>query len=176
MWFQAAECNAVNASLLLNLIKNNFPIFYLRIFPFWIPLYLLQKSEMCHPILVNLLKMRPHYSQSSRENATPSSETSLLASCRGVPLPPGVWFNMLIWWIMMNQFGDWLIDWLIDWLSCPYDVWLYSIQSVVLLIDLSVIDCLFHTYFKLSIICLFLSVLRFDWAGHFIKAKLKQSY
>ena len=27
MWFQAAECNAVNASLLLSLINNNFLIF-----------------------------------------------------------------------------------------------------------------------------------------------------
>ena len=33
--------------------------------------------------------MRPHYSHSSRENATPSSGTSPLASCKGVP-PPGV--------------------------------------------------------------------------------------
>ena len=32
--------------------------------------------------------MRPHYSHSSRENATPSSGTSLLASCKGVP--PGL--------------------------------------------------------------------------------------
>ena len=44
---------------------------------------------MCDPILVNLLKMQRHYSQSSRENATPSSGTSLLASCKGVPPPPG---------------------------------------------------------------------------------------
>ena len=29
--------------------------------------------------------MRPHYSHSSRENATPSSGTSPLASCKGVP-------------------------------------------------------------------------------------------
>ena len=29
--------------------------------------------------------MRPHYSHSSRENATPSSGTSLLGSCKGVP-------------------------------------------------------------------------------------------
>ena len=29
--------------------------------------------KMCDPILVTLLKMQPHYSQSSRENATPSS-------------------------------------------------------------------------------------------------------
>ena len=32
--------------------------------------------------------MRPHYSHSRRENATPSSDTSPLASCKGVP-PPG---------------------------------------------------------------------------------------
>ena len=43
---------------------------------------------MCDPILVTLLKMRPHYSQSSRENATPSSCTSPLASYKEVPLPP----------------------------------------------------------------------------------------
>ena len=28
--------------------------------------------KMCDPIVVTLLKMRPHYSQSSRENVTPS--------------------------------------------------------------------------------------------------------
>ena len=33
--------------------------------------------------------MRPHYTHSSRENATLSSGTSLLASCKGVP-PPGI--------------------------------------------------------------------------------------
>ena len=40
---------------------------------------------MCDPILVTLLKIRPHYSQSSRENATPSSGTSPLASYKEVP-------------------------------------------------------------------------------------------
>ena len=45
---------------------------------------------MCDPILVNLLKIWPHYSQSSRENATPSSGTSSLASYREVPLTVGV--------------------------------------------------------------------------------------
>ena len=34
MWLQAAECNAINVSLLLNLINNNFLIFQPRIFPF----------------------------------------------------------------------------------------------------------------------------------------------
>ena len=44
---------------------------------------------MCDPILVTLLKMRPHYSQSSHEHATPSSGTSRLASYKEVPrLPP----------------------------------------------------------------------------------------
>ena len=37
------------------------------------------------PILVTLLKMRPHYSQSSRENATPSSGTFPI---KEVPPPP----------------------------------------------------------------------------------------
>ena len=87
MWLQAAECNAINVSLLLNLINNNFLIFQRRIFPFWIPTYP-KSPKMCDPILVNLLKMQRHYSQSSRKNATPSSGTSLLASCKGVPPPP----------------------------------------------------------------------------------------
>ena len=34
---------------------------------------------MCDPILVTLMKKQPHYSQFSRENATPSSGTSPLA-------------------------------------------------------------------------------------------------
>ena len=44
--------------------------------------------KICDPILVTLLKMQPHYSHSSRETATPSSGTSLLAPCKGVPPPP----------------------------------------------------------------------------------------
>ena len=39
-----------------------------------------KNPKMCDPIVVPLLKMRPHYSQSSSENATPSSGTSPLAS------------------------------------------------------------------------------------------------
>ena len=39
--------------------------------------------------------MRPHYSHSSRENATPSSGTSPLASCKGVP-PPGTKLTKVI--------------------------------------------------------------------------------
>ena len=84
MWFQVAECNAVNASLLLNLINNISDFFFLtENLPILNP-YLPQNLKICDPILVTLLKMRPHYSQSSRENATPSSGTSPLASCKGV--------------------------------------------------------------------------------------------
>ena len=47
-----------------------------------------KNPKMWDPILVTLLKMRPHYSQSSRENATPFSGTSPLASYKEVPPPP----------------------------------------------------------------------------------------
>ena len=43
---------------------------------------------MCDFIRVTLLKMRPHYSQSNRKNANPSSGTSPLASYKEVPSPP----------------------------------------------------------------------------------------
>ena len=43
---------------------------------------------MCDPILATPLKMQPHYSQSSRENATPSSGTSPSVFYKEVP-PPG---------------------------------------------------------------------------------------
>ena len=43
-----------------------------------------KNQKMCDLILVTLLKMRPHYSQSSRENATPSSSACLLASYKDV--------------------------------------------------------------------------------------------
>ena len=44
-----------------------------------------EEQKMREPILVTLLKIRPHYSQSTRENATPSSGTSPLASYKEVP-------------------------------------------------------------------------------------------
>ena len=51
-----------------------------------------KNPKMCDRILVTLLKMRPHYCPSSRENATPSGGTSPLASYTEVtaqrPPPP----------------------------------------------------------------------------------------
>ena len=41
--------------------------------------------KMCDPILVTLLKIRPHYRQSSRENATQSRGTYPLACYKEVP-------------------------------------------------------------------------------------------
>ena len=45
-----------------------------------------KNQKMCDPIQVTLLKMQHHYSW---ENATPSSNTSPLASYIEVPPPPG---------------------------------------------------------------------------------------
>ena len=50
--------------------------------------FLASKIRKCATTLT-LLKMRPHYSQSSRENATPSSGTSPLASYKEVLTPRG---------------------------------------------------------------------------------------
>ena len=44
-----------------------------------------KKSENVRPHSSNSIENRPHYSQSSRENATPSSGTSPLASYKEVP-------------------------------------------------------------------------------------------
>ena len=52
-------------------------------------MFLPQKSENVRPhSSITLLKMQSHYSQSSRENATPSSGTSPLASYKEVPPSP----------------------------------------------------------------------------------------
>ena len=45
-------------------------------------------NRKCATHLRNQLKMQPHYSQSRRENATPFSGPSLLASYNEVPPPP----------------------------------------------------------------------------------------
>ena len=47
-----------------------------------------KNQKIYEPILVTLLKMQPHYSQSSHENATPSSGTSPLASYNKYPPSP----------------------------------------------------------------------------------------
>jgi len=46
-----------------------------------------KNPKMCDPNLETVLKMRPHYSQSSRENATSFSGTSPLAFYKEEPPP-----------------------------------------------------------------------------------------
>jgi len=57
----------------------------------WRTVLPLKNPKMSNPILATLLKMRPHYSPSSRENATPatpSSDSFSLASYKEVPPLP----------------------------------------------------------------------------------------
>ena len=48
-----------------------------------------KSKKKCDPTVVTLLKMRPNYSQSSRENPTSSRGTSPLAFYKELPSPPG---------------------------------------------------------------------------------------
>ena len=66
---------------------------------------------MCDPILVTLLKMRPHYSQSSGENATPSSDTSPVASYKEVPPLPRV--DSIENWCITVLLQERMIYWLL---------------------------------------------------------------
>ena len=58
---------------------------------------------MCVPILLTLLKMQPHYSQSSRENETPSSSTSPLANYKEVPPPRGGGTKTSVLWSICDM-------------------------------------------------------------------------
>ena len=49
-----------------------------------------KNRKMCEPILVTLWKMQPHYSQSSRENATPSSVAYQPLTRKYPPPPTGI--------------------------------------------------------------------------------------
>ena len=74
------------------LINNNFLNFLTETIlnPYLIEFSYPKNPKMCDTILVTLSKMLPHRSQSSHENATPSSGTFPLASYKEVnPLPPG---------------------------------------------------------------------------------------
>ena len=56
-----------------------------------------KNPKMCDPILVTLFKKWPHFIQSSCENATPSSSTSLLASYKDAPPPRPRGMSLSIW-------------------------------------------------------------------------------
>ena len=71
--------------------------------------FLTPKIRKCAiPIRVTLLKMQPHSSQSSRENATPSSGTSPLASYKGVPPSPGISSTNACMWSVFRRLKTFL--------------------------------------------------------------------
>ena len=76
-----------------------------------------QNLKMCDPILVILLKMQPHYSQSSHENATPPSGTFQLASHKKIPTLP------LGWAFLKNNNKSWLF---IDYIDIHIHLTLWS--------------------------------------------------
>ena len=64
-----------------------------------------KNPKMCDPILVMLLKTRPHYSQSSLENATPLGGSSPLAPYKEVP--PGLCLTGKIFrWVRLSSITD----------------------------------------------------------------------
>ena len=65
---------------------------------------------MCDLILVTLLKMRPYYSQSSCENATPSRGTSSVASYKEVPHPPPGISTSLLWFCLKGPKSSLLFE------------------------------------------------------------------
>ena len=64
-----------------------------------------KNQKMCDPILVILLKMRPHYSHQGRENSTPSSGRFLLVSYTEVPPPPGLKWQFSVKRFCPRQFS-----------------------------------------------------------------------
>ena len=91
-----------------------------------------KNSILCDPIIVTLLKMRPHYSHSSHQNATPPSGTSPLATYKEVtPPPPRIisnpWQNYILdsmLWILDSR--NWISDsWSMD-LGFRFSIVFYS--------------------------------------------------
>ena len=79
--FWANQRNFRDLNLVTYILTKNVPILESLLTRISLP----KNPENCHSILVALLKIQPHYSQSSRENATPYSGTSQLAYYKKVP-------------------------------------------------------------------------------------------
>ena len=102
MWFQAAECS--QCELIVKFNKQQLSDFFNRESSHF-ESSLTPKSENLRAHSSKSIEMRPHYSHSSRENLTPSSGRSPLASYKRVPPPPpefsvrgpdgGVWSRLL---------------------------------------------------------------------------------
>ena len=88
-----------------------------------------KNSILCDPIPVTLLKMRPHYSHSSHQNATPPSGTSPLATYKEVTprIISNPWQNYILdsmLWILDSR--NWISDsWSMD-LGFRFSIVFYS--------------------------------------------------
>ena len=80
-WANQRNLRDLNLVTLCHILTKNLPILESLLTRILLP----HNPESCYPVLVVLLKIQPHYSQSSRENATPSSGTSQLAYYKKVP-------------------------------------------------------------------------------------------
>ena len=75
-----------------------------------------KNQKMCNPMIVTLLKKRPHYSQSSHKNVTPSSGTSPSAPYKEVPHPPTTPLHQLFEnCFKKNNWCNWTGNYLSDW-------------------------------------------------------------
>ena len=79
--FWANQRNFRRLNLVTYILTKNLPTLESLLTRISLP----KNPENCHPILVALLKIQPHYSQSNRENVSPSSVTSQLAYYKKVP-------------------------------------------------------------------------------------------
>ena len=79
--FWANQRNFRGLNLVTYILTKNLPTLESLLTRISLP----KNPENCHPILVALLKIQPHYSQSSRENVSPSSGISQLAYYKKVP-------------------------------------------------------------------------------------------
>ena len=80
-WANQRNLRDLNLVTLCHILTKNLPILESLLTRILLP----HNPESYYPVLVVLLKIQPHYSQSSRENATPSSGTSQLAYYKKVP-------------------------------------------------------------------------------------------
>ena len=98
-------------------------------FPMNIKIFYPKNPRMCDPeILVTLLKMQPHYSQSSREIATPTSGTPPVISYKEVPPAPysGLYterlrserHNIVFESRRVARTGVGVFDWLVSYTVC----------------------------------------------------------
>ena len=93
----------------------------------WKPGFSKKNQKMCFPILVTLLKMRPHYSQSSRENATPLASHKEVPSPRSRSSNPGLCsIGKIFRWVRLSSINEPNRSQSYDWSSIGFDNWTFD--------------------------------------------------